>query len=159
MVLGLIAAPVGLVLYGVGIDQKLHWMVPTLGLGFLSFAIAQATNVSLVYTIDAYRPVAGEIVVTQLSFKGKVSSSIIHLLEAATDFSPAAFGFLLSFYTNPWIQQSGYSKAFGTMAGISGAVLLMFIPLYFFGRRIRHATLQWGVMKGVKWNLDREVGE
>ena len=32
--------------------------------------MTQATNVSLVYTIDAYRPVAGEIVVTQLGFKG-----------------------------------------------------------------------------------------
>jgi hypothetical protein len=33
--------------------------------------VTQATNVSLVYTIDAYRPVAGEIVVTQLGFKGQ----------------------------------------------------------------------------------------
>jgi hypothetical protein len=57
------------------------------------------------------------------------------------------------------IQKSDYSKAFGAMAGISGAVLLMLIPLYFFGKRTRHATLKWGVMKGVKWNLDREAGE
>lgn len=32
--LGLITAPLSLVLYGVGIDNHLHWMVPTLGLGF-----------------------------------------------------------------------------------------------------------------------------
>ena len=90
--LGLIASPLALTLYGVGIQQKLHWMVPTLGLGLcefylsdflityqltrpVSFAITQATNVSLVYTIDAYRPVAGEIVVTQLGFKGKSYTS------------------------------------------------------------------------------------
>jgi hypothetical protein len=35
----------------------------------VSFAIAQATNVTLVYTVDAYRPVAGEVVVSQLGFK------------------------------------------------------------------------------------------
>lgn len=34
MTLGLIAAPLSLVLYGVGINNHLHWMVPTLGLGF-----------------------------------------------------------------------------------------------------------------------------
>jgi hypothetical protein len=34
MTIGLIAAPLSLVLYGVGIDNHLHWMVPTLGLGF-----------------------------------------------------------------------------------------------------------------------------
>lgn len=67
--IGLIYSPVALVLYGVGIDQKLHWMVPTIGLGLLSFAVAQATNVSVVYVIDSYRPIAGETVVTQLAFK------------------------------------------------------------------------------------------
>lgn len=34
MTIGLICAPLGLILYGVGIDNKLHWIVPTLGLGF-----------------------------------------------------------------------------------------------------------------------------
>jgi MFS family permease len=33
MVVGGIAGPLALVLYGVGIGHKLHWMVPTLGLG------------------------------------------------------------------------------------------------------------------------------
>lgn len=69
MTIGLITSPLALVLYGVGIEHKLHWMVPTLGLGLLNFSIAQATNVSLVYVIDSYRPVASEIVVTQLGFK------------------------------------------------------------------------------------------
>jgi len=79
----------------------------------------------------------------------------VHTLTAAT----ACLGFLLSFYTNPWIAKSGYSRSFGTMAGISGAVLIMFIPFYFFGKRIRHATIAWPIMKLVQWNDDREVGE
>src|ERR1700733_15041327 len=45
----------------------------------VSFAIVQATNVSLVYTIDAYRPVAGEVIVSQLGFKCK------HILETPRD--------------------------------------------------------------------------
>lgn len=72
LLIGGIFAPIGLLLYGFGIDRQLHWIVPTLGLGFLSFAIVQATNVSLVYTIDSYRPAAGEVTVAQLSFKGKL---------------------------------------------------------------------------------------
>ena len=32
--IGMVISPLALVLYGVGIDNKLHWMVPTLGLGF-----------------------------------------------------------------------------------------------------------------------------
>ncbi|KAK6713295.1 hypothetical protein SNK04_004257 [Fusarium graminearum] len=41
----------------------------------------------------------------------------------------SAFGFLFSFYTNPWINASGYAKAFAAMAGISGFVLFMWIPI------------------------------
>lgn len=76
-----------------------------------------------------------------------------------TLYSIAAFGFLLSFYTNPWIAEAGYSKSFGAMAGISGGILSLWIPLYFFGKRIRHATLEWPIIRSVKWDIDREVGE
>lgn len=141
ILISLVIAPLSLVLYGVGIDRSWHWIIPTIGLGLLNMAIVQATNVSLVYTIDSYRPVAGELAVTQLAFK-------------------SAFGFLLSFYTNPWIDISGYANAFGAMAGISGAVILCWVPIYIWGRRIRHATWNWGyIEKFVHWNVDREVGE
>ena len=60
---------------------------------------------------------------------------------------------------NPWIEQSGYTTTFGSLAGIQVAILIMWIPLYIWGKKIRHATLNWGVMKGVKWADDREVGE
>ncbi|RYP29686.1 hypothetical protein DL767_006638 [Monosporascus sp. MG133] len=141
MMICLVTAPLSLLLYGVGIGQRLHWMVPTLGLAFLNFSIVQGTNVTLVYAIDAYRPVAGEITVTQLAFK-------------------SAFGFLLSFYTNPWIAESGYERAFGAMAGISGAVIIFWFPMYIFGRRIRRATWSWGFIRRLAhWHEDREVGE
>jgi hypothetical protein len=45
------------------------------------------------------------------------------------------------------------------MAGISAAILLLWVPFYFFGKRIRFATQKWRVMKSISWNIDREVGE
>jgi hypothetical protein len=73
---------------------------------------------------------------------------------------PAAFGFLLSFYTNPWIAESGYERAFGAMAGISGGVMLCWIPMYIFGKRIRHVTWHWAFIKRLAhWDEDREVDE
>ncbi|KAM0202711.1 hypothetical protein ACHAPA_010853 [Fusarium lateritium] len=141
MIISVVTTPLALVLYGVGIDRAWPWVVPTIGLGLLNFSIVQATNISLVYTIDSYRPVAGELAVTQHAFK-------------------SAFGFLLSFYTNPWIDKSGYANSFGAMAGISGGVLLLWIPIYIWGRQIRQATWSWGfIEKTIHWNKDREVGE
>lgn len=43
----------------------------------VSFAIAQGTNVSIVYIFDSYRPIAGETVVTQLAFKCKSPEKLI----------------------------------------------------------------------------------
>jgi hypothetical protein len=57
------------------------------------------------------------------------------------------------------IQQSGYVNAYGAMAGISAGVLLFWVPLYIWGKRIRHVTWRWKVTSFVHWNEDREVGE
>jgi hypothetical protein len=43
MTIGLIAAPLGLILYGVGINNHLHWMVPTLGLGFRKLLLSTSS--------------------------------------------------------------------------------------------------------------------
>jgi hypothetical protein len=46
------------------------------------------------------------------------------------------------------------------MAGISAAVLILWVPLYVYGKRIREASLKWPLIKNVvRWDLDREVGE
>ncbi|KAF9696857.1 hypothetical protein EKO04_005704 [Ascochyta lentis] len=141
ILVSVVTAPLALVLYGVGIEYKLHWVCPTIALALINFSIVQATNVSLVYTIDCYRPVAGEITVTQMAWK-------------------SAFGFLLSFYTNPWVQKSGYLNAYGAMAGISGGLIVLGVPFFIWGAKIRSATWQWApVRKFVHWDEDREVGE
>lgn len=72
MVLSLVTTPLSLTLYGVGIHHQLHWIVPTIGLGLLNFSVTQASCVCLVYVIDAYRPVAGEVSLAVLGFKGEV---------------------------------------------------------------------------------------
>lgn len=141
MAIGMLTSPLALCLYGAGMEMGWHWIVPTISIGLLNFSIAQATNVALVYVVDAYRPVAGETVVTQLAFK-------------------SGFGFLLSFYTNTWIERSGYCGAFGAMAAITAAVLSFWLPFFVYGRRVRHATMQWPmVARFVQWDEDREVGE
>lgn len=72
----------------------------------------------------------------------------------------AAFGFLLSFYTNPWIEASGYMNAYGAMAGIAAFIILLWVPLYVWGKKIRHLTWNWKITRSVAhWGQDREVGE
>lgn len=125
----------------------------------VNFSIVQATNIVLVYVIDAYRPVAGEVTLAVMGFKCKCSHLRILLDPKLTKIHVALFGFLLSFYTNPWVDQSGYLNAYGAMAGISAAVLILWTVLYVWGRNIRHVTWSWPVISYVHWSEDREVGE
>ena len=106
----------------------------------VNFSIVQGTNVALVYVIDAYRPVAGEITLTVMGFK-------------------SLFGFLLSFYTNNWVTEAGYQTAYGIMAAIAAIVVLFWIPLFWLGKGIRHVTWQWPFISYIHWGDDREVGE
>lgn len=106
----------------------------------VNFSIVQGTNICLVYVIDAYRPVAGEVTLAVMGFK-------------------SLFGFLLSFYTNPWVDSAGYLDAYGAMAGISAAIILLWVPLFIFGKRIRGTTWKWPVVSYIHWDGDREVGE
>lgn len=80
-------------------------------------------------------------------------------LVQEADRPPALFGFFLSSETNPWIDRSGYQNAYGAIAGISAAVLIMWIPLFYWDKRMRHSTWTWPVMSFVHWDDDREVGE
>ncbi|CAK7226978.1 hypothetical protein SBRCBS47491_006413 [Sporothrix bragantina] len=139
--ISLVTAPLSLILYGVGIGKGLHWIVPTIGMGLLGFSVVQSSNITVVYMIDCYRPIAGEITVTQYAFK-------------------SLFGFLLSFYTNTWIDNSGYVAAFGEMAAIAGGVFLGVIPFYLYGKTLRRISWEWTIVrKTAHWDKDREVGE
>ena len=135
--ISLITAPLGLLLYGYGLQNRLSFMVPIVGLGLLSFSGGQAINISLVYTLDAYSPVAGEVTIAQLAFK-----SII--------------GFGLSAATNIWIATSGLELAFFEMAAITTFVLLLAIPMFFYGARLRKVSLGWRAVRFVRWSEDRD---
>jgi hypothetical protein len=120
----------------------------------VSFTIVQGTNVSFVYILDAYKPVAG----TTISGNGTKSNSIGEAVITQLGFK-SMFGFLLSFYTNPWIAAMGYSHAYGCMAGISAAVLLLWVVFFYYGKRIRVATHHSKYLEWVHWDEDRESGE
>ncbi|KAL1887179.1 hypothetical protein Sste5346_010374 [Sporothrix stenoceras] len=141
MAISLISGPLSLILYGVGVGHNLHWICPVIAFGLINFTIVQAANIAIVYMIDCYRPIAGEVTTTQYTFK-------------------SLFGFLLSFYTNTWISKSGYTAAFGEMAAISGAVFLSTAIFFFYGKALRVNSWNWPVMKiFLHWKGDREVGE
>lgn len=91
MILPLIFGPIGLLMWGIGLQERLHWAVPAVGSG-LSYAVLCAVpNIGMTYVVDAHRPVAGEAMTSLTAFKNTL-----------------AFG--LSFAVYPWILSHGFTK-------------------------------------------------
>lgn len=137
LLLPLLLAPIGLVLYGVGFEKKLKWIVPTVGLGMLSFAAVFSVNIVFAYVVDCYKPIASEAIAGLMALK-------------------AIFGFIISFYTNTWVADQSYDKAFGEMAAISAALLMIGVLFYMRGKHIRQSIMRYNLYSSLRWNDDRD---
>lgn len=120
----------------------------------MTFSIGQGINISFVYTLDAYGPVRGEVTIAQLAFKCSSLSFpllLFSLFSNLANFFLAVIGFGLSATTNSWIAGSGELVALSEMAAIAFFVLALWIPMFFWGARLRRWSLGWRVVSFVKW--------
>ena len=53
---------------------------------------------------------------------------------------------LLSLYAADWINNQGAAAAFGEMTAMQVASVLLAVPLFFWGRRLRELTMRYGPM-------------
>jgi len=60
---------------------------------------------------------------------------------------------ILALYTLNWQADTGIQNTFGEMVGIQYFFVLLAIPMYFFGERIRRWTNTFGPMKKIHWEL------
>ena len=58
-------------------------------------------------------------------------------------------GFGISYGTLGFVQKEGYQGAFNICAGIVGALMILGVPVYFFGKQIRKRTQRFAVDKEV----------
>ena len=81
--------------------------------------------------VDSYYPVSPDLVLLIVGLKN-------------------VFGFGFSYAIVPWINSFGYKRLYGTMAGIEYAVILLGLPLWYFGKKIRHITASWKIILRLK---------
>lgn len=89
MVVPLILGPVGLLMWGFGLQYALHWSVPAVGSGISYAVLCAVPNIGMTYVVDAHRPVAGEAMTSLTAFKNTI-----------------AFGLCFAVY--PWILKDGF---------------------------------------------------
>jgi hypothetical protein len=124
--------------YGFGVQHKTSWAVPFIGNGFLGFGLAAAPTIMFAYrnylpsvinilVIDAYAPIAAETLLIVSGLK-------------------QIFAFGYTYGVISWITKEGYAAAFGEMAGINTGVMLLGLPLYYWGKQIRQMSAKWKLL-------------
>lgn len=121
LVLPFITGGTGLVMYGVTISKGLPWIAPAIGYAMHSFGLAILGSITFSYIVDSYLSRSGEALVFNNMLRALIS-----------------FGFT-SFMPN-WLGQVGAAGAFSVLGAVLWGILLLGIPLYFFGPRLRAAT-------------------
>lgn len=119
IVIGVITA----VLYGQGAahPEQYHWFTYVWGVAAYYFCFVGANIVAITYLLDSYPSRAGPLLIIICAFRGIIS-----------------FG--TSYGTAPFIESHGYDGAFGVFAALTGALGLIGVPVYLFGKRIRQFT-------------------
>lgn len=84
-------APIGLMLWGGGLQERLHYMVPIVGTAITYGVLCAVPAVAMTYVVDSYRALAGETMTVLTAFKN-------------------TFAFGLGFAVFPWLAKDGFVK-------------------------------------------------
>jgi len=116
---GEILVPIGLLMYGFGVQYNVHFMIPIIAMGIAMAGVQVITTVAYIYAIECYRSEANEI------------SQLINLIRQE-------FGFTFAFYAIRLGDAIGYQFTFLIFVLLgSGVAFVPIVWLMLRGQRIR----------------------
>jgi len=124
-----VSTTVGLMGFGWSIEERDHWIVPTIFFGIVSFGCSLGSTTSITFCVDSYRQYAGEALVT-LNF----SKNIFH-------------GLAFSLFVTHWLADDGPKMVFVWIGIIQLLLCLTTIPMYIFGKKARLWTVRQNLME------------
>ncbi|KAJ5895510.1 MFS general substrate transporter [Penicillium taxi] len=113
-----IIPPVGLIVWGVGAAQHVHWFGIVFGMGMMGFALTTGGGIMIGYIIDSYRELAGS------------TMSSLNIMRCTM-----AFGF--GYAVTPWWNATGTQNTFITWAILVLVFFASWIPMYIWGKQLR----------------------
>ncbi|PGG96339.1 hypothetical protein GX51_07869 [Blastomyces parvus] len=113
----------GVLLYGLGADNGLHWIVPCLGLVLIGIYLDASTPVAMGYALDSYPDMEDEIV--------QLSNFLRNIICGATTFG-----------IQPWLEYNGRRNTIIIIAMLVFVINLSSIGFQIWGKRIRTKTAE-----------------
>jgi hypothetical protein len=110
--------PIGLIIHGVCVKERTHWIGLAIGLVVTSVGVQAGTTLTYAYCTDCYKPQAAEI------------STIINLARQI-------FAFTIGFYAIPFGEGTSFAASEGTFAAINFLAWCPLMLLIWKGEEIR----------------------
>ncbi|KIY03902.1 uncharacterized protein Z520_00594 [Fonsecaea multimorphosa CBS 102226] len=118
----IVSCLLGGVLVAVGYQHQWSWEAIVIGgYALLGFVLPALSAISLTYSIDSYKPVAGEILVGATMVKN-------------------LWAYGMTKYFNNWIAEVGYIKPIMFDTALAIFFFLLAVPLFFVGKKFRGWT-------------------
>ncbi|KAK3110093.1 hypothetical protein LTR53_015974 [Teratosphaeriaceae sp. CCFEE 6253] len=106
----------------VGYEKLWPWQaIVVCGFGFCGLAVTSMPTIAIAYAVDCYKPISGEIMVVATVMKN-------------------VLGFCLSYWVFDVLAQSGWVAVYMTQFAYDMLPVVLTIPLYFFGKKLRRWT-------------------
>jgi MFS family permease len=117
----LLLVPFGLILWGVGAAQHIHWFGCVFAMAVIAFTNAVGLQLSVSYCIDSYKDLSGEAMVTVILVRNTMS-------------------FAINYGLTPWVDNMGYQNAFLVAAFAGMAQCATFSIFVKFGKGLRRSS-------------------
>lgn len=108
----------GLLLWGVGASRGIHFMGLIVGIFFVSFGVVTGGAVALAYTVDCFKEIAGESLITVIIIRNTI-------------------GFAFNFAINPWIDGMGLQNCFIFVSMLAFLTTMSFLVMSKWGKSLR----------------------
>lgn len=114
----------GLIMFGTGVARTLPWQVIYVGLGFIGFSWGCCGDIAMAYLMDCY---------PEMVLEGMACTSLINNNLSC----------IFTFTCSMWLETSGTQNTYIALGLINLFIILLAIPMFIYGKRIRIWTRQW----------------
>ncbi|KAJ5105001.1 hypothetical protein NUU61_002348 [Penicillium alfredii] len=118
--------PAGLLMFGIGLNNGSHWLLPAFGLGVSSFGVVPASSAALTYLTDSYTEIIADSLVGVTFIRNLISTFFVFALQ-------------------PWSEKVGLTWFYVTFGLITTIILLSNLLFIYLGKsfRARVAARYW----------------
>ncbi|KAJ5461282.1 Major facilitator superfamily domaingeneral substrate transporter [Penicillium daleae] len=110
--------PAGLFMFGIGLNNGSHWLLPAFGLGINAFGVVPASSAALTYLTDAYTDIIADSIVGLTFIRNLISTIFVFALA-------------------PWVDRVGLTWFYVTFGLITTFIMLGNIIFIYFGKSFR----------------------